>query len=275
MSTNRHNGAHGQNEHGRHQGPLSIKQRRAIELLLNGLSDSQVAAELELRRETINRWKHHHAGFRAAFETEQERLWLLGRAQREIEVAKRHTPVTAPSPLDDQYSEDDLRRSPALCAALGKQARLWIKHEKAVPLTHEEEALLLAHPQHVAYALRQIQELWNRTDAAGKPVGGMLLLYALEMNEHGQRSEYVPFWFNQSRQLSKEEQQECEELEKQAAVEWVRELEASGMKREDAIRDVATIHEMPRAELERRLAAAPDASQQITPHKLPGKYEGV
>jgi len=50
-----------------------------------------------------------------------------------------------------------------------------------------------------------------------------------------------------------------------AAVEWVRELQADGMNRETAIHDAAIVCGVPRAELEKRLAASPDTSQPVTP----------
>ncbi len=263
MSTRHHNGAHGQNKHQRRSKSLSIKQRRALELLLNGLLDGEVAAELELRRETVNRWRHHHELFKATLEEEQERLWLLERAQREIEAAKRHAPAPSPPPLDDPHIEDDLRGSPTLRAALRKQALLWAQHEKAQPLTPEEEALLLAHPAHVAYATRHMKAVWNRTNTNGEPVGIMLFYLMLDQNEQGRCSDLVPFWLNQPRQLSDEEKQALKEQDMQAAIESVRELQADGMHHEDAMRDAATVYGVPLPELEHRLASLSST------HKLP------
>ena len=55
--------------------PLSIKQRHAIHLLLQGLSDTAVAKRLGLNRKTIYRWKWYHARFYNTLDEAQRQAW--------------------------------------------------------------------------------------------------------------------------------------------------------------------------------------------------------
>ena len=68
---------------------LSISQQQAIHLLLTGLNDKQVAAELGVARQTVTNWRNHDSIFmaglnserKAAWQANQERLrWLMDRA---------------------------------------------------------------------------------------------------------------------------------------------------------------------------------------------------
>ena len=46
--------------------PLDARQRRALELLANGLTPAAVAREIGTARETVGAWKNHHPEFVAA-----------------------------------------------------------------------------------------------------------------------------------------------------------------------------------------------------------------
>lgn len=67
---------------------LSIQQERAVDLLLRGQRDQEVADELGIHRITVNRWRLHHPLFRA---TLNQRRRLLRQSTedelREIEHA--------------------------------------------------------------------------------------------------------------------------------------------------------------------------------------------
>jgi hypothetical protein len=55
--------------------PLSDKQRQAIHLLLQGLSDTAVAKRLGLNRRTLHRWKWHHPRFYNTLDEAQRQAW--------------------------------------------------------------------------------------------------------------------------------------------------------------------------------------------------------
>jgi hypothetical protein len=55
--------------------PLSDKQRLAIHLLLQGLSDTAVAKRLGLNRRTIHRWKWEHPRFYNTLDEAQRQAW--------------------------------------------------------------------------------------------------------------------------------------------------------------------------------------------------------
>ena len=54
---------------------LSAKQRSAIDLLLQGLSDREVAEKINVRRETINLWRNHNQTFITEFEKARQELF--------------------------------------------------------------------------------------------------------------------------------------------------------------------------------------------------------
>ena len=56
---------------------LSPRQQEAVRLLLKGRRDTEVATELGIARETVNRWKRRDNIFKAALEAERKRLWVL------------------------------------------------------------------------------------------------------------------------------------------------------------------------------------------------------
>ena len=54
---------------------VSQKQQLALQLLLKGYSDTRVAREVGVARETINRWRLHDSAFQEALERERKRGW--------------------------------------------------------------------------------------------------------------------------------------------------------------------------------------------------------
>ena len=51
---------------------LSNKQAAAIELMLSGMKDGEVAERVGVNRKTINRWRTYHEDFRAALITQRK-----------------------------------------------------------------------------------------------------------------------------------------------------------------------------------------------------------
>ena len=54
---------------------LSISQQQAIHLLLTGLNDKQVAAELGVARQTVTNWRNHDSIFMAGLNSERKAVW--------------------------------------------------------------------------------------------------------------------------------------------------------------------------------------------------------
>jgi len=75
---------------------LSQKQFMAIDLVVSGMPDGEVARKLGLARQTINKWRNHDIEFKYILEcrrlqiTESFRDKLTGLAERSIEVLDRN-----------------------------------------------------------------------------------------------------------------------------------------------------------------------------------------
>ena len=56
-------------------GQLSIEQENAIDLLLMGKSDREVASAVKVSRQTVNLWRNHDTGFAAALDSKRHDVW--------------------------------------------------------------------------------------------------------------------------------------------------------------------------------------------------------
>ena len=65
----------GTDESGQHDGGLSIIQERAIELLLLGKRDGEVAAAVGVTRQTVCNWRNHNETFRNELNRRRLELW--------------------------------------------------------------------------------------------------------------------------------------------------------------------------------------------------------
>ena len=54
---------------------LTINQQEAIHLLLSGLNDKEVAAELNIARQTVTNWRNHDSTFMAGLNSERKAVW--------------------------------------------------------------------------------------------------------------------------------------------------------------------------------------------------------
>ena len=61
------------------QDSLTVRQEKAIQLLMTGGSDQAVADELDIARQTVNNWRHNDAAFAARFNAERQALWSTHR----------------------------------------------------------------------------------------------------------------------------------------------------------------------------------------------------
>ena len=57
---------------------LTIEQQNAIELVMTGLSDREVAERVGVRRETVTRWRNGHPAFKAELNRRRTELWNNG-----------------------------------------------------------------------------------------------------------------------------------------------------------------------------------------------------
>jgi len=54
---------------------ITIKQLNAIDLLVQGLSDREVAEKVGVARETVTRWRNENAEFRVALNQRRKEIW--------------------------------------------------------------------------------------------------------------------------------------------------------------------------------------------------------
>lgn len=75
---------------------LSVKQRNAIDLILLGKSDEEVAEEICVRRETVNRWKNQDSDFVYELRKNRKQVWgsqkdrLRGLISKAVNVLKEN-----------------------------------------------------------------------------------------------------------------------------------------------------------------------------------------
>jgi hypothetical protein len=82
---------------------LSERQRKAVELLLRGLSDQEVANQLGVDRGTVLRWRSKSVGFGRELDRQRRRLWEQSAAEIQSMVGP------ALSILRKQLASDDER----------------------------------------------------------------------------------------------------------------------------------------------------------------------
>jgi len=55
--------------------PLSVKQLNAIDLLVTGVSDREVAEKVGVTRQTVTNWRLHHPEFQAGMNRRRKEIW--------------------------------------------------------------------------------------------------------------------------------------------------------------------------------------------------------
>ena len=56
-------------------GQLSIEQENAIDLLIQGKPDKEVAAAVGVARQTVTTWRNHNADFAAELNIRRREIW--------------------------------------------------------------------------------------------------------------------------------------------------------------------------------------------------------
>ena len=81
-------------------GQLSIEQLNAIDLLVTGKTDAEVAEVVMVTRQTVNEWRNKNATFAAMLNRRRQEAWgvyadrlrgLLGKAVEVLETCLEHT----------------------------------------------------------------------------------------------------------------------------------------------------------------------------------------
>jgi CRP-like cAMP-binding protein len=70
------------------------RQDQAIALLLTGKTVTEVAEVVEVSRQTVSEWLHHHPGFQAALHQRQRELWQEASEQLRALIPKALEVVT-------------------------------------------------------------------------------------------------------------------------------------------------------------------------------------
>ena len=80
------------------------QQETAVDLLASGKTVTDTAAAVEVTRQTVSEWLHHHPGFQAALNSRRQELWvgmtdaLRGLLPKALEVLKCELEGETPLP---------------------------------------------------------------------------------------------------------------------------------------------------------------------------------
>jgi len=83
---------------------LTPQQETAVDLLASGKTVTDTAAAVEVTRQTVSEWLHHHPGFQAALNSRRQELWvgmtdaLRGLLPKALEVLKCELEGETPLP---------------------------------------------------------------------------------------------------------------------------------------------------------------------------------
>ena len=83
---------------------LTPQQETAVDLLVSGKTITDTATAVEVTRQTVSEWLHHHPGFQAALHSRRQELWagmtdtLRGLLPKALEVLKSELEGETPLP---------------------------------------------------------------------------------------------------------------------------------------------------------------------------------
>ncbi len=156
---------------------LTIEQENAIDLLVQGLSDREVAEKVNVSRETVTRWRNENPHFQAELNRKRKEIW--GAAQSRL----RALVMDAVQTLENEVKEGNWRASVEVLKAVGlygsdlqpfgltdpevimmKEAETWAKKaiEKELPSEDPQERLLdqlTEESKKIALMQKRLEEL--------------------------------------------------------------------------------------------------------------------
>lgn len=89
---------------------LSLEQENAIDLLIQGKSDREVAEAVKVSRQTVNQWRNHDAVFVSALNARRQEIWG-SQSERLRSLVKKAVDVLE---ADLDSDERKLRQSAAI-----------------------------------------------------------------------------------------------------------------------------------------------------------------
>ena len=105
---------------------LPHKKAQAVELLLCGMSDREIAREIGMSRETVNRWRNHDADFRQVLR--ERRVGMTRVSQGEIWGLTKKAVATVRELMDSE--SDHIRLGAAKTVLRGTKALEWENDEE-------------------------------------------------------------------------------------------------------------------------------------------------
>lgn len=132
---------------------LNTKQQKAIDLLLKGKTDAEVAIAVGVGRDTVNRWRNHNPELIAVLDEQRNRLeedptvrlsrlysWsleIIESALAKADVAAALTVVQALAALETIHTQSNREATPKL--TLLDRAECWDKKEDFEPSLYETD----------------------------------------------------------------------------------------------------------------------------------------
>jgi len=107
---------------------LSLKQRNAVDLLVQGRTDQEVANLLQIRRETVNRWKNSCPFFRSALNKKRKEVW------ENAHMRLRSLITNATDSLEQKIDQGSWRAAVELLKILGLKGKVPPPSEAVDPL---------------------------------------------------------------------------------------------------------------------------------------------
>jgi hypothetical protein len=133
--------------------PLALEQENAVDLLVLGKSDREVAESLGLARETVTRWRHEHPVFIAELNRRRNALWTEAHDRLRTLVGK------AVDILEQAVAGGDLK-------AAVEVLKIVKLHGEVPPPNGPEDPELVLWQQAEAWAVAELQREGPAEDPA-------------------------------------------------------------------------------------------------------------
>lgn len=123
---------------------LTEQQQKAINLLLLGKTEKFIAEELEIARETVNRWRNHNHNFIAQL-SERQRIvtrsnnlvpWALDVIEQALAKSDPQVAITVLQALAPQLQAEEV--TPQLVLLAGDRES--VQHEEAATIASKEDS---------------------------------------------------------------------------------------------------------------------------------------